>query len=314
MPLHPVIESALRASSVRPYRELGVAQARVQAKSGAPAKPDVALAAVRDVLIPGPGGDIPARVYTPQGQGPHPVLMFFHGGGFVVLDLDSHDYICMRLAAGAACVVVSVDYRLAPEHQFPAGPDDCLAATRWAAAHAAEFGGDGSRLAVSGLSAGATMAAVTALRARDEGGPALRGQALFYPVTDYPTLLNASYQTYANGYGLTQDNMLWFWEQYLQTPAAGTHPYASPLRAESLAGLPPACVFVAECDVLHDEGAAYAQRMQQAGVATHFEVCRGTAHSFLKYAGVLPEVDAVLAKTYGWLRGVLAGSVSPPRA
>jgi acetyl esterase len=266
------------------------------------------------VLIPGPGGDIPARVYTPQGQGPHPVLMFFHGGGFVVLDLDSHDYICMRLAAGAACVVVSVDYRLAPEHQFPAGPDDCLAATRWAAAHAAEFGGDGSRLAVSGLSAGATMAAVTALRARDEGGPALRGQALFYPVTDYPTLLTASYQTYANGYGLTQDNMLWFWEQYLQTPAAGTHPYASPLRAESLAGLPPACVFVAECDVLHDEGAAYAQRMQQAGVATHFEVCRGTAHSFLKYAGVLPEVDAVLAKTYGWLRGVLAGSVSPPRA
>ena len=114
MPLHPVIESALRASSVRPYRELGVAQARMQAKSGAPAKPDVALAAVRDVLIPGLGGDIPARVYTPQGQGPHPVLMFFHGGGFVVLDLDSHDYICMRLAAGASCVVVSVDYRLAP--------------------------------------------------------------------------------------------------------------------------------------------------------------------------------------------------------
>ena len=194
------------------------------------------------MLIPGPGGDIAARVYTPQG------------------------------------------------------------------------GGDGSRLAVSGLSAGATMAVVSALRARDEDGPALRGQALFYPVTDYPTLLTASYQTYANGYGLTQDNMLWFWEQYLQTPAAGAHPYASPLRAESLAGLPPACVFVAECDVLHDEGAAYAQRMQLAGVATHFEVCKGTAHSFLKYAGVLPEVDAVLAKTYGWLRGVLAGSVSPPRA
>jgi acetyl esterase len=307
MPLHPLIESALLASSVQPYRELGVARARVQARAGAPGRPDVALAAVRDLMIPGPGGDIPVRVYTPLGEGPHPVLVFFHGGGFVVLDLDSHDYICMRLAAGATCVVVSVDYRLAPEHKFPAGPDDCLAATRWAAAHAGEFGGDGTRLAVSGLSAGATMAAVTALRARDEGGPALRGQALFYPVTDYPSEMPASYQTYASGYGLTQDNMLWFWEQYLETPAQGAHPHASPLRADSLGSLPPACVFVAECDVLRDEGAAYAQRLQAAGVATHFEVCAGVGHSFLKYADVLPEVDAVLATTYGWLRGVLSG-------
>jgi acetyl esterase len=151
------------------------------------------------------------------------------------------------------------------------------------------------------------MAAVTALRARDEGGPALRGQVLFYPVTDYPSALPASYETYANGYGLTQDNMLWFWEQYLESPAAAAHPHASPLRAASLAGLPPACVFVAECDVLHDEGMAYGQRLLQAGVATHLQECPGTAHSFLKYAGVLPEVDALLAKTYGWLRGAMAG-------
>jgi len=149
--------------------------------------PPAEIAAVSEETIDGPGGGLRLRIYTPHGTGPFPLLVFFHGSGFVLCSLDTHDGMCRNLCAGAACVVVSVDYRLAPEHKFPAGPDDCQHATRWAAAHAAELGADPTRTAVAGDNAGANMAAVTALRLRDEGGPALCGQLLLYPVTDYHT-------------------------------------------------------------------------------------------------------------------------------
>ena len=303
MPLHPVIQAALAAAAaIPPYDSLPLAEARAQVKLGyASNKAQVPVPAVRNLSA----GDTPIRVYTPSGEGPHPLLVFFHGSGFVLLDLDSHDDICRRLCSGASCVVVSVDYRLAPEHKFPAGPDDCLAATRWVAAHAAEVNADPTRLVVAGDSAGGCLAAVTALRIRDEGGPALRGQLLFYPVTDYPSQPNGSYIAFGSGFGLTASGMQWFWDHYLPDPSAASHPHASPLRARSLIGLPSACVLTAEYDVLRDEGEAFARRLGEAGVRTLARRCAGMNHGFLKYAGVIEEADAAMAQACAWLREIL---------
>ena len=305
MALHPVIAAALSSvSGALPYSAMPIAQARAQAKL--PYLNDrspMPVAAVRNLSIPGSTGlAIPLRVYTPHGDGPHPVLVFFHGSGFVVLDLDSHDELCRRLCVGASCVVASVDYRLAPENKFPAAPDDCLDATRWMAAHAAAFGGDAARMAVCGDSAGGCLAAVTALRIRDEGGPALRGQLLFYPVTDHPAGQHASYGSYGTGFGLTADGMAWFWNQYLADPSLASHPHAAPLRAASLTGLPGAYVLVAEYDILRSEGEAFAQGLQDAGVPVLAKCAAGMNHGFLKYAAVLPEVEAAIDDACAWLR------------
>lgn len=304
--LHPAIQAALAlGAGARPYSELPIAQARAQAKSAYPRRePPVAVGAVRDTTMAGPGGALPLRIYTPAGAGPHPALVFFHGSGFVVLDLDSHDDLCRRLCSGASCVVVSVDYRLAPEHKFPAAPDDCLAATRWVAGQAGALGIDGSRIGVAGDSAGGCLAAVTAMRVRDEGGPELCAQVLFYPVTDYPTSTPESYRLFGDGYGLKDSGMRWFWDQYLASPEVGNLPLASPLRMPSLAGLPSAYVMVAEYDVLRDEGEAFARRLAQAGVATEQRRSAGVNHGFLKYTGVVPEADATLDHACGWLRRV----------
>lgn len=315
MPLHPHIQSALAAAVSMPaYSELPIAQARAQAKKAYPPNPSpIPVGSVRDLFIPGAGGAdsvIPMRIYTPAGSGPHPLVVFFHGSGFVILDLDTHDDICRRLCAGAACVVASVDYRLAPEHKFPAAPDDCLAATRWVAANAAEFDADATRIVVAGDSAGGCLAAVTALRIRDEGGPALRGQLLFYPVTDYPSAPGGSYRAFGAGHGLTGQGMLWFWEQYLAQASDAVHPYASPMRAPVPAGLPSACILTAEYDVLLDEGMAFAHKLRAAGVPTVARSYAGMNHGFLKYAGVLGEADAAVADACGWLKNILHGEPS----
>lgn len=304
MALHPVIQRALAAAAqAQPYHRLPLAQARAQARLGYPPRtPPVEVAAVRNTSISGPTGAIPVRIYTPPGPGPHPVTVFFHGSGFVVLDLDTHDDLCRRLCAGSACVVVSVDYRLAPEHRYPAAPDDCLAATRWVADHAAEIGADGSRIVVAGDSAGGCLAAVTALRVRDEGGPRLQGQLLWYPVTDYPSQRNDSYQAFGTGYGLTEEGMRWFWAQYLDDAALAARPEVSPLRIRTAAGLPPVCVLVAEFDVLRDEGEAYALLLANAGIDSVTRRYAGMNHGFLKYAGVLSEADTAVADACAWLR------------
>lgn len=306
MPLHPVIERALAAAVGTPaYFEMPIAEARALAKMGYPPNPTpVPVGAVREVFIPGPGGAIPMRLYTPAGAGPHPIVLYFHGSGFVLLDLDSHDDLCRRLCAGASCLVASVDYRLAPENPYPAAPDDCLAATRWMAANAADFAGDASRMVVAGDSAGACLAAVTALRIRAEGGPRLSGQLLFYPVTDYPSAPGASYQAYGAGYGLTDQGMRWFWRQYLPDASAAAHEHVSPLRAREPAGLPSACVLTAEYDVLHDEGMAYARMLADAGVPSVARSYAGMNHGFLKYAGVIDEAGAALDDACQWLKGV----------
>jgi acetyl esterase len=242
-----------------------------------------AIGTVRDLTADGPGGPIPLRVYRPAGVAagtPVPVLVFYHGGGWVIGDLDTHDVQCRQITAEAGITVVAVDYRLAPEHKFPAAVDDAWAATRWVVAHAAELGVDGRRLAVGGDSAGGNLAAVVALMARDAGGPAIALQVLVYPVTDVGAE-SKSYSDFAEGYMLTRDSMRWFTNHYLKSPGEATDWRVSPLRAASLAGLPPALVITAGFDPLRDEGAAYARRLSDAGVSVDYVNYGGMVHGFM---------------------------------
>jgi len=232
--------------------------------SGLGSKPD--MASVADRSCPGPACDVPVRVYVPVDEpGPRPVLVYFHGGGWVIGDLETHDSTARKLAAASGVTVVSVDYRLAPEDPFPAAVDDCLAAVRWVVDNAGDLDVDPSRLAVGGDSAGGNLAAVAAGRLRDDGVP-VAFQLLVYPVTD-GTMGLPSYDENAEGYFLTRDTMAWFWDHYVGGEHR-TNPLASPLHApdEALAGLPPALVITAEFDPLRDEGEAYAARLRDAGV------------------------------------------------
>jgi acetyl esterase len=223
------------------------------------------VASVDDVAIPGPAGEIPLRIYRPGRDGPYPVLVYFHGGGWVVGDLDTVDEACRVLANEVGCVVVSVDYRLAPEHPFPAAVEDCYAATEWVADNADALLGDPDRVAVAGDSAGGNLAASVSLAARNLDGPDLTHQCLIYPVTDH-NFDTDSYHENAEDYFLTRDAMKWFWDHYLDSPFDGANPYASPLRADDCSDLPPATVMTCEFDPLRDEGEAYADRLEDAGV------------------------------------------------
>jgi acetyl esterase len=256
------------------------------------------VASIEDRRIPGPAGDIPVRIYTPEGSGPLPAIAFFHGGGFVIGNLDSHDGVCRALANSAGAIVMSVDYRLAPEHPFPAAPEDCFAATQWLHAHATELGADPDRLAVAGDSAGGNLAAVVPLMARDAGGPPLRAQVLIYPVTDC-TLSHPSIEENGEGYLLTAADMRWFVGHY--RPDA-KHGHASPLHAEDLSGLPPALVITAEFDPLRDEGEAYAQRLRDAGVQVSSTRYDGMIHGFISMQGILDASGKAIAECSGALR------------
>jgi acetyl esterase len=271
----------------------------------------VPVAAVADRLIPGPAGDLRVRVYAPQGRGPLPLVVFFHGGGWVLGDLDTHDPFCRSICAGARCVVISVGYRLAPEHRFPAAVDDALAATRWVAEHAADVGGDPARIAVAGDSAGGNLSAVTALRLRDEGGPVLRGQLLIYPALGYHTPPTPSYIENAEGYGLTREAAAWFWGQYLADESQAANPHAAPLLAPDLSGLPPALVITADYDVLRDEGERYVERLRAAGVEAHTTRYDGVNHRFAEMIGILDQAERASGEMCAWLRDVLAGSGWP---
>jgi acetyl esterase len=255
-----------------------------------PSPPDVI---VEDRMVPGLEGhaDVPVRIYTPHGlDGPAGVLVFFHGGGFLAGSIDSHDGTVRELAVGAGCVAVSVEYRLAPEHPYPAALDDCLAALRWAAAHASEIGGDPARIAIGGDSAGGNLAAAVALRNRDEGGPSPVFQLLVYPVTDVGCA-TPSMTANATGYMLTADSMRWMWATYLGEAAAdaGSDPYASPAAAADLAGLPPALVITAEFDPLRDEGEAYGAALAAAGVPTEVVRYDGQIHGFFSMHALAPQ-------------------------
>jgi acetyl esterase len=238
-----------------------------------------------DRTIDGPGGPLRLRIYRPPGTGPVPLIVFFHGGGWVIGDIDTHDGSSRILSRRTGAVVVSVDYRLAPEHRYPAALDDCFAATSWVAAHAAELGGDPSRLGVAGDSAGGNLAAAVSQRAAVVGGPAIAAQALVYPATDFSTV-RPSLEANGEGYLLTADSVRWFSAQYL-----GDHdpadPEASPLLGP-LAGLPPAVVAVAEFDPLRDEGIAYAEALIAADVPVQLLEFPGLIHGFMGLGSLSP--------------------------
>ena len=307
MPVDPQIRMLLDLRAALPeLHKLSVADARAQfAARDFPGLRRPYIAGVTNRDMQGPAGSLGLRVYRPLGEGPFPLVAFFHGSGFVVCNLDTHDILCRNLCAGTGCVVVSVDYRLAPEAKFPAAPDDCLAATRWAVANAAALGADPGRVFVAGDSAGGNLAAVTALRIRDEGGPKLLGQLLIYPVTDYYWPGTPSMTENADGYGLTRAGMIWFWNHYLADPSDGASPHASPLRSRDLGGLPPAMVITAEYDPLRDEGEYYADRLRQAGVPTEMKRWDGMNHGFFFWPGVVDKATAAMDEACGWVRAML---------
>ncbi|MFD4631802.1 alpha/beta hydrolase [Streptomyces sp. NPDC058284] len=253
---------------------------------------------VADRTVPGPPGapEVPVRVYLPdpaRHPGPRPTVVFFHGGGYTLCGLDSHDATARGLTARSGAAVVSVGYRLAPEHRFPAAVDDAYAALCWAAGESAALGGDPGALVAAGDSSGGGLAAAAALRARDEGGPALALQVLLYPLLD-AAQDTASYRENARGCFLTAAHLRWFWQQYLGSDGDGRHALASPLRAADLSGLPPAHLVTAGCDPLRDEGLHYAERLRAAGVdvvSAHF---RGMFHGFLAFPDALPNAGKAL--------------------
>jgi len=247
------------------------------------------VGAVREFTIDGPAGGIPVRIYTPDGTGPFPVLVYFHGGGWVVGNLDTHDPTCRALTNATDCVVVSVDYRLAPEHQFPAAVEDCYAATRWVSDNPGVVHGDPDRIAVGGDSAGGNLAAAVTQAARDFDGPELAYQTLLYPVTNH-VFDTASYEENAEGYFLTKADMAWFWDHYLGDEFSGQNPYASPLKARDLAGLPPATVVTCGFDPLRDEGLAYVDRLRDAGVDVTSRTYDDMIHGFMSML-VEPDLD-----------------------
>ena len=296
MALDPGLKIVLEQLAANPgpqLHELPVAQARAFFEQMQLPRPEVKVAAVEDRRIPGPAGEIPVRIYRPEGKAPFPVLVYFHGGGWVIGGIETHDGSCRELANRIGCVVISVDYRLAPESRYPAAAEDCFAATKWVAEHAGELGVDPKRMGIGGDSAGGNLTAAVALMVRDRRGPALRHQLLIYPVTD-ADFTRQSYRENAEGYLLTTKAMEWFWDHYVPDRAQRQEGYASPLRAKDLAGLPPAFVITAEYDPLRDEGEAYAKRLQAAGVPTQLKRYDGAIHGFFAM-GLLAQVarDAV---------------------
>jgi len=274
----------LHTLPVAPVRDALIAQAT------APDMPKRPLAAVENRHIAGPADELPVRIYHPEGTGPFPLLVFLHGGGWVICNLDTHDDICRDLCADVGAVVVSVDYRLAPEHKFPAGLDDVLVATQWAAAHAAELGADATRIALVGDSAGGNLAIACALRCGMAGAPALRALAPLYPVSDLrlPSC-HASVEVMGRGdYGLSAKDMQWFISHYLSDATDALNPFVSPLLSDALAVLPPTLLVTAQYDPLCDEGKALAERIAAAGVPVNHHCYEGLPHAFMNMTALAP--------------------------
>jgi acetyl esterase len=284
-----------------PWSELNAVTFRAMMDAGRFPPPELPLAEIANTTIPGPDGPIAVRIYRASLEPNQPVIVYFHGGGFVIGNLESHDGTCRRLSHGIGCTVVSVDYRLAPEHVYPAAVDDSFAATEWVAEHADVLKIDKARIAVAGDSAGGNLAAVVAIVARDRGGPAICHQLLTYPVTDM-AFKSESYTSNGTGYFLTKDMMAWFGLQYVPTGHDIEDPLLSPLYHKNLAGLPPATVITAEYDPLRDEGEAYAKKLQDAGVPTKLIRYDGVFHGFFSMNGAVDQADDAHAFAAGELK------------
>ena len=309
--LHPEARAVLEIMDAQqgpPLARLSPAEARIGAAKRFKAFGGEleTLARVEDVLIPGPAGDVPARLYARERGGLRPALIYFHGGGWVIGSVDTHDPICRSLAKESGAVVISVDYRLAPEHKFPAAVEDAHAATVWVCANAERLGIDASRIVISGDSAGGNLATVVAIRSRDGGGPALAAQVMIYPVTDVGLSETASYRELSEGYFLGRDEMAWFAGHYLPSPDAARNPEASPLIAADLRSLPPALVITAEFDPLRDEGEAYAERLRQAGVLVVLTRYPGMIHGFFVMRGAFSAGQQAIRQVAEFVRGVTA--------
>jgi acetyl esterase len=291
--LHPQIQKVIEVMAtldLKPIEAMTPAEARVQMEAMAASRKaePLPVARVENRTIPGPAGQMPVRIYWPNATGIRAAIVYYHGGGHVIGSLDSHDLVARNLCGGAEVVVVSVDYRMGPEHRFPAAVEDSFAALEWVHTNAANIGADPGRLGVHGDSAGANLAAVVAILARDKGGPKLRLQSLVYPVADF-RMGSESYTKYATGCGvLTADAMRWFRGHYLRTADDAQDWRASPLLAPDLKGVAPAIVIAAECDVLHDEGLEYGERLKAAGVPIERHEYAGMIHAFF---GMMPAVD-----------------------
>ena len=262
------------------------------------------VARVENRSVPGPDGPVPVRIYWPQTAPPAPLpaLVYFHGGGWVICDLDTHDPTCRAITNNVGCVVVSVDYRLAPEHKFPAAAEDTYTATLWAAGNATDLGVDATRIAVGGDSAGGNLTAAVALMARDRHAPELVFQLMVYPVTDIVAMDTPSHRDNGEGYFLTTAAMEWYRRQYLTDLSEAAHPYASPLHADDLSGLPPALVITAELDPLRDEGEAYASRLLASGVPAVASRYDGVFHGFFSLGTLLDAAKQANEEAYAALR------------
>lgn len=280
----------LAATDAKPIHEMQPEQARAlgaQLREMYGPGPDVG--SVRDEVVPGPGGDLAVRVLSPDSDA-RAVIVYFHGGGWVMGDLDEFDTLGRKLVTATGAAVILVDYRLAPEHRYPAAAEDAWAALQWVAPRVGEIAGSAVPLIVAGDSAGGNLAAVVSLRAQREGGPAISQQVLIYPVTD-ADLNTASYLDDANQLMVSRDSMIWFWSHYAPDPSTRANPDASPLRATDLAGQPPAVVLTAEHDVLRDEGEAYVEKLRAAGVPVRHRRFPGQMHGFFTFVNVLPGAE-----------------------
>jgi acetyl esterase len=298
-PYYRTILDAYAASGRASYHQVGPLEAREMLRSALAAAPPPRdlpeLAWVRNEAISGPHGPVPIRRYHPHGQVTG-ACVYLHAGGWVIGDIEMSDALCRRLAAGAGCEVISVQYRLAPEHPYPAPLDDAFAALEWAAAQ------NRGPLVVSGESAGGNLAAACALRAQAGGGPHLAGQFLAYPVTDHD-FTTASYQTIgARNWLLSTADMKWFWDQYCPPHVDRTDPLISPLRVANPAGLPPTLIYVAELDPLRDDGLAYASRLAAAGVEVKTRIDAGMLHGYLSAAGSIPLVAEAVQEAARWIK------------
>ncbi|WP_433504303.1 alpha/beta hydrolase [Pseudonocardia halophobica] len=295
MPVHPEAQTlldALAEQGMPPFPQMTVPMARAAAKGFLDLQGEPEPIAVDERRITGPASQIPVRIYTPDGDGPKPLVVYFHGGGWVIGDLDIVDRPLRSIANRSGAVIVSVDYRLAPEHVAPAAFDDCYAATVWAAENAAELGADPNRLIVAGDSAGGHLAASVAQAAKDRGGPAIAAQLLLYPVTDFD-FSTPSYEENADGYLLTRGAMEWFWAHYLGAQSDDLD-YLCPGRREDVSGLPPAYVATSEFDPLRDEGENYARKLEAAGVPVTLKRFDGMLHDFLWTLGATPSGAGII--------------------